>query len=133
MRLDPGTARTLSEQAARLAGAGEELSRFNESSPDLASLCGIETAALEARLILSGGACSRVEAAAQATLGGKPSEVYLSDVSALSRLETVVSLGESRIGARIAAFDAAAESAGSEELGSFIGLASGVIGLLKSF
>lgn len=132
IRLGQADAAVLAERTVTLAGAAEELSRFHEGSPELAALCGIETAALEARLILSGGACARLSEAARAAQEGRAAEVSLSDVSALSRLETVLSLGEARIGAQIAELDAATQTDGVERIGNFVGMASGVIGLVKS-
>lgn len=130
--LSPTSAPALAAVAEKLSAAAEELCQFNDGEPGLSGACGLETAALEARLILSGGACSRLSTAANAVLEGRRAEVRLSDVSALSRLETVLSLGEERIGAKLAEIDAAQQVDVTERIGSFVGLASGVVGLVKS-
>jgi hypothetical protein len=114
-----GKAMALSRQAADLMG-------FVDREPELSGECGIEVNAVEARALLSGDLAERLSG-----LRGTV-EVEESDLERLSRLEGVLALASSRIGARIRALDEAEGSALATKLGSMIGLATGAVGLVKS-
>lgn len=115
-----------------LAAAGQELAIFGETEPDLAGSCGVEICALEARSILAGGYLTRIHQAAQAAQLGRPVMLAANDVEALARLEQVITLGSSRIALKAASMDAQASQDGLAKVGTFVGLATGVVGLVKS-
>lgn len=134
VNLDPDMAGKLAQKTAYLIGAAQELSSFDEEDPVMAGECGVEICALEARTILSGGIPYRVLAKAQeAGRIRRPFMVPVSDLEAVSRLEAVVSMGASRIGHKIASLDAAIAQQPTNMIGNMIGIATGAIGLIKSF
>lgn len=118
---------TLASKGRALSEAAGELVRLHETSPDLTALAGVEVAALEARVILEGGAVDRVSRA----LSGSQSP-SAQDVEALSRLEGVLTVAESRIGTCMGAMEARESSAPMEKLAGFIGLATGAVSLVRS-
>lgn len=132
----PDVARRLAEKAAFVQMAGRELALFGETEPWLAAQCGVEIGCLEARTILSGGSAMRVGSLSwEAAESGRPVVLAAEDVEALSRLEGVLSISSARFSQAIATLDARMQSQGSlvESLGSVIGVATGVVGLIKSF
>lgn len=134
LNLDPVMAGRLAEKTAYLIGAARELSAFDEEDPVMAGECGVEVCALEARTILSGGVPYRVlDKAHEAGHTGRPYMVPVSDLEMLSRLEAVVAMGSSRISNKIAALDSAIAQEPAGTIGSMIGIATGAIGLIKSF
>lgn len=129
----PDQAGVLGERAERLGAGAQEFARLGENDPYLAAECGVEVGSLEARQLLSGGALQRISMAARESLKtGHPAQMAGSDLDTLSRLEGVVALGSSRIGIKMAAMDAEKQQEGLAKLGSFIGLATGAVGLYKS-
>ena len=132
LHFTPEQAAQLGRRAMGLAAAGQELAVFGETEPDLAGSCGVEICALEARSILAGGYLTRIHQAVQAAQLGRPVMLAANDVEALARLEQVITLGSSRIALKAAAMDAQAGQDGLAKVGSFVGLASGVVGLVKS-
>jgi hypothetical protein len=132
--LGPSEAVQLAEKAAALDGAARELCNFVDSDPSLAGECGVEVNAVEVRTLLMAGAPSRIFAGAtQAVKFGRRMEVSTSDLEQLSRLEGVISLSASRIALKSAAMDAAQGQEGMAKLGSIVGLATGAVGLVRSF
>jgi hypothetical protein len=131
---DPRTAALLAQRALSIQSSAAELAGLGEYDPVLAGECGVEVCSLEARTILSSGAPRRVAASAQeAAQTGRPAMIVTADLEALSRLEGVVALGSSRIGFHLASLDAAAAQEPTARLGNLVGLASGAIGLIRSF
>lgn len=131
---DPKTAALVADRALALQGAGAELASLGEQDPDLAGECGVEICALEARTIIASGAPSRVAAmAGEAARSGKPASILTSDLDAVSRLEGVLSLGSSRIGIKLASLDAQAAQEPTARIGNLMGLATGAVGLFKTF
>jgi hypothetical protein len=134
LMFSPYDAATLKSQAERISSAAGELAAFGETDPGLAAECGVEINALEARTILSGGAPARVIArTTEAIKHGRPAVLPIEDIQALSRLEAVVALGNSRISLRLASLDAEASQEPFARLSGLAGLATGAIGLVKSF
>lgn len=124
----------LVSRAVGLAGAAKELALFGEMDPELAGACGVEISALEARSLLSGGALDRiVQGSSTAAREGKPVALAAEDVEAFGRLEAVVALGSSRINLKLASMEAEASQEGLAKWGGLLGLATGAIGLIKSF
>lgn len=113
----------LAGRARRLASAAREFVSFAESEPMLAGRAGVEVLALEARGILGAGAAQR---AAQGM--AEPA-----DVETLVRLDGVVALAGARLESLEAAMEAAEGEGGFQKLAGIIGLASGAVGLIKSF
>lgn len=113
----------LAGRARQLASAAREFVSFADSEPTLAARAGVEVLALEARGILGNGAAQR---AAQ----GMPES---GDVETLVRLEGVVTLAGARMEGLEAAMEAAEGEGGFQRLAGIIGLASGAVGLIKSF
>lgn len=131
---DPRSAALLAERASRIQGSGAELAALGEVDPDLAGECGVEICSLEARTILASGAPSRVVAmAGEAARSGRPTAIETSDIEAMSRLEQVVALGSSRISLKLAALEAQAAQEPTARMGSLMGLATGAVGLFKTF
>jgi hypothetical protein len=131
---DPRTAAVLAERAVAIQGASAELASLGEFDPGLAGECGVEVCSLEARTILAGGAAGRVaQIAAEAAQKGQSAVIATSDLEALSRLEAVTVLGSSRIGLKLAALDAEAAEEPKARIGSLMGLATGAVGLFKTF
>lgn len=131
---DPRTAALLAERATAIQGAALELAALGEVDPGLAGECGVEVCSLEARTILSGGGPSRViQMAAEAAQRGQLVSIPTVDLEALSRLEAVTALGSSRITLKLAALDAAAAEGPKATIQSLMGLASGAVGLWKTF
>lgn len=129
----PEVAARLAEKASHVAMAGRGLAGFGEAEPWLASQCGVEIGALEARTILSGGAAERVGRAAQeAAQSRRPVLLASEDLEALSRLEGVLAVTTNRIEQTLALIEARESSSGMDGLGSFLGLATGAVGLFKS-
>lgn len=129
----PKEAQLLGQKALDLGLSAHEFAAFAAQDPGLAGECGIEVNALEARTILSGGACARLAGkCSEAGKTGRPVQVDTGDIEQLSRLEGVLALGSARIGLKVAAFDAAQGQEGMAKLGSIIGLATGAVGLIKS-
>lgn len=121
-------AASLGRRAQDAETAARELVRFGETDPDLAADCRVDLGSLEARIILSGGACRRIAEAA----GRQAGTVRAEDLDVLARLEDVVARSRDRIGVRLAAMDAAQAAAPIETLGSIIGFATTAVGLIKS-
>lgn len=133
MQFAPEYGPLLAQRTVGLAASARELALFGETDPDMAGACGVEVCALEARSLLAGGVLSRISAAAAAAVQKRTSVVLAAeDVETLSRLEAVVSLGSSRIDLKLAALNAEASQAGLANIGSMIGLATGVVGFIKS-
>lgn len=131
--LDPERAAVLVDRTIRLAGSARELASFGETDPFLASECGVEVGALEARMILSSGAVDRVaQAAAKAAQSGQMGSISADDLEALSRLEGVVALGSSKIALKLASLDAAASQEPVTRITNLLGLAGGAYGFIKS-
>jgi hypothetical protein len=131
--LDPEKAAILVDRTVRLAGSARELALFGETDPFLASECGVELGALEARMILSSGAVDRIaRAASEAIQSGRTATISADDIEALSRLEGVVSLGSSKIELKMAAMDASASQEPITRITNLLGLAGGAYGLIKS-
>jgi|FLYK01.1.fsa_nt_gi hypothetical protein len=129
----PHDAVRLAESVAKISEAARVLAAFGEADPGLASECGVEINALEARTILASGAPARVAArAVEAARTGRPAAVSAQDLEALSRLEAVVALGKSRIDLRLAALEAEASQEPLSRLAGLAGLATGAVGLIKS-
>ncbi len=129
-KLDPSQAAFLVERSVRLAGSARELSAFGEAEPHLASECGVEINALEARTILASGAVDRVaRAAAEAVQTRRHASLAAEDLEAVARLEGTVALGSSRIGLKLATLEAAARQEPSQQVNNLIAMGSGVIGL----
>lgn len=132
LHFSPEQAAQLGRRAMGLAAAGHELASFGETEPDLAGFCGVEICALEARSILAGGYLTRIARSAQAAQAGRPVILGGDDVEALARLEQVVALGSSRIALKTASMDAQAGQEGLAKVGSILGVATGIVGLVKS-
>lgn len=129
----PEAAGRLAQKAAYVQMAGRDLALWGETEPYLVHSTGLEVSALEARILLSGGAPARVvEAASRAARSGTPASVDAADLEAVARLEGILTVAASRLGQAIAAIDAQNRSSGFETLGTAIGLATGAIGLIKS-
>lgn len=121
------------ERTRVLADSARVITDFDETDPDLAGACGVEVCALEARSLLGSGVLSRVSAAiAAAAQKGTPFMLTEEDVAAMDRLEGSVSRGLSRIDLKLAALNAEASQQGLATVGSLIGLATGVIGFVRS-
>jgi hypothetical protein len=132
LQFGPETAKILAMKVEHVRMAGAELASFAEREPLLASDCGVEIAALEARTILGNGSAERLAAqAAEAERTRRPYMVSRYDLEAVSRLEGVVSLASSRIAQRYMVLEAAGSN--SIKLGSAISVVSGIAGLIKSF
>lgn len=129
LHFSPDQAAQLGRRALGLAAAGRELALFGESDPELAGSCGVEVSSLEARSLLAGGSLSRVVQAGQL---GRPVALSADDVEAVARLEQVVSLAQSRIALKTAAMDAEAGQSNLAKLGGIVGVATGIVGLVKS-
>lgn len=131
----PDVARRLAEKAAFVQMAGRELAHFGESEPWLAAQVGVEIGALEARTILAGGSAVRVgQEAEEAAMSGRAVVLAAEDLEALSRLEGVLATSSARMSQAIATLDARAQGPGiMDSLGSVIGLATGAVGLFKTF
>lgn len=100
----------------------------------MAGDCGVEVNAVEARTLILSGAPSRISSRGiEASRSGRPVQVDSSDLQQLSRLEGVISLAASRIALKRAAMEAAEGQEGMNKLGSVIGIATGAIGLVRSF
>lgn len=133
IQLGAQEASLLSEKVAQLVLSARVLSSFAEQDPGMAGECGVEVNALEARTILSGGACARISGrCSEAARMGRPAQIDQVDLETLGRLEGVLALGAARIGLKIAALDAAHGQEGMARMGSIIGLATGAVGLFKS-
>ena len=131
---DPRSAALLAKHAARIQGSGHELAALGEADPELAGDCGVEICSLEARTILASGAPARVVAmAGEAARRGQPTSIETADMEAVSRLEQVVSLGSSRIALKLSALEAQAAQEPTVRMGSLMGLATGAVGLFKTF
>lgn len=131
--LEPQQAADLMDRTVRLAGSARELALFGETDPFLASECGVELGALEARMILSSGAVDRVaQVAARAAQSGQRGSISADDLEALSRLEGVVALGSSKIALKMASMDAAASQEPISKITNLLGLAGGAYGFIKS-
>jgi len=134
LRFGPDSARELAERTFHLIGSGRELSLFGEQDPALAGECGVEICSLEARTILSAGAPYRVLSRAEEGMkSGRPIVIPMADLDQVSRLEAIVSMGSSRISHKLAAIDAEIAQRPAANLGSVVSLASGAIGLIKTF
>jgi hypothetical protein len=132
--LGPSEAVQLAEKAAALDGAARELCGFVDSDPSLAGECGVEVNAVEVRTLLMAGAPARLfRSGMEAGKSGRRMEVSTADLEQLSRLEGVISLSASRIALKSAAMDAAQGQEGMAKLGSIVGLATGAVGLVRSF
>lgn len=130
----PDVAAQLAEKAAYVQMAGGDLALFGETEPWLAAQCGVEIGALEARTLLAGGSALRVgQASREAAASGRGVVLAASDLEALSRLEGVLAVSSSRIGQALAILESRERGSGFESLGSVIGLATGAVGLIKSF
>ncbi len=129
----PEAAVRLAQKAAYVQMAGSDFALFGETEPFLVASSGLEVSALEARILLSGGAPARVaEAAGRAVLHGTPVTVDAADLEAVARLEGILTVAAARLGQAISQIDSQTQSSGLETLGSAIGLATGAIGLIKS-
>ena len=134
LTIHPAQAGPLAARIPGLAAAAREFSLFGEVDPDLARECGVEIGCLEARTLLSGGAPNRIAAeAAEAARLGRPAALEAEDLEAVSRLEAVVALGSARIALKQAALEAEASQEGLAKFGGLMGLATGAVGLIKSF
>lgn len=132
-RIDPVQAASLAERMVALAGSARELSLFDETDPHLAGECGVGLSALEARTILGSGAVDRIaRTAAEAARSGRPASLAADDMEAVSRLERVVALGSSMITLKLASMEAAARQEPVANVGTLIGLGTGLVGLIKS-
>lgn len=130
----PQDAAILAGKAEGLRLAAQEISAFQESSPQLAAQAGVEVCALEARTILAGGAVDRiVMAGTKAAESGRPLSMNGPDLDALTRLEGVVMVSEARIGSSLGTLEHAEAGGGMETLAGWVGLAGGVVGLVKTF
>lgn len=108
--------------------AARELVRFWTQEPALAGQASVEVLALEAKSILDGGAVERVLASIRSP---RPS-VHQADLEAVSRLETITSLSESRLQGLESALEADGVDAPIERIGSVVGLAATTLGLIKA-
>lgn len=110
--------------------AGHELARFADQEPGLASQCGIEISALEAKTLLGSGMIDRLSSMAEeAARMGSGFMARRQDLECINRLEGVVSLASSRIAQKYMAMEAA--DSGSAKLGTAISVISGVVGLVR--
>lgn len=134
MTIPPALAGPLAARIPGLISAANELSSFGEADPAFARECGVELGCMEARLILLGGAPSRVEAAMNGAVRlGQPAAIEVVDWDAVNRLEKVVASGLSQMDLKKASLEAEASQEGLAKIGSFMGLATGAVGLFKSF
>lgn len=132
-RLGSSDALFLAGRAAAIGQAAREFIAFADQDPGLAAHAGVEISALEARVLLSGGAVDRVASlASQAARLGRAFDVSGQDIEAVSRLEGVLALASSRIDFSLAGMAAAEAGAGPSMLGTYIGLATGAVGLFKT-
>ncbi len=123
----------LRRKAEQVRLAGSELAAFSDREPFLASECGVEISALEAKTILGSGTVDRViSAAAGGEQYGRGFTVSRGDLEAVHRLEGVLSLASSRIAQKYMALQGQADGSAAHSLGSAISLVSGVVGLVKS-
>lgn len=126
-------AEILGRRALEIGEGAEALSRFAQESPELAQMAGVEVSALEARSILLSGAVQRViQVALGSAQARRPASIGAADLESMTRLETVLALSGSRIGASVQSLDQQQARGGMDTLGSVIGLASGAIGLWKA-
>lgn len=131
--LRPQEAARLGDRAETVAMQARELALFGESDPELAAQCGVEIGCLEARQLLSGGIAQRIaDAARESVQTNRPLKLSEAHLEAISRLEGVVALGSSRIGVKLAAIEAAEKQETLSMLGSVAGVATGVVGFIKS-
>lgn len=122
----------LGHQAHQVAERARLLASFGETEPELASASGVEIGCLEARTILSGGAASRIIQKAQEAERTRRNVVIESnDIDQISRLGGVLSTSEVRIAHKESAM--AESESPLASLGSLIGIATGVAGLIKTF
>ncbi len=133
LKIDPRQAEFLMDRAVRLAGSARELSAFGETDPYLASECGVEINALEARTILASGAVDRVaRAAAESVQSGRHASMSAEDLEAVARLEGTIALGSSRINLKLAALESAASREPYDNVTGLISLGAGVVGFAKT-
>lgn len=133
LALEPDQAVMLVDRVVRLAGSAREFAMFGESDPFLASECGVEVGALEARMILSSGAIDRVaQAAAKTAQSGLRGSISADDLEAISRLEGVIALGSSKISLKMASMDAEASQGPISKITNLLGLAGGAYGFIRS-
>lgn len=132
IQFSPEVAPALLKKVQEVMLSGGELASFADRDPFLASECGVEISALEARTILGSGTPERVVAAAvEATRLGRAFSVSRYDLDGISRLENVVSTASSRIAQKYMALEAAGSN--SSKLGSAINAVAGLAGLVKMF
>ena len=139
-RFDPASARRLAGKIDLLRTAAGDFASFAEREPGLASDCGVEVQALEARSILSGGAPERIARAAfLAAESGRPAAVEQADLDSVERLERVTALAAERIDQRRRALEAQVAPAAAlgslvEKLAPMLGgiVVDRAFGLLKS-
>jgi hypothetical protein len=132
VQFGPEVARSLATKIRQMRMSGAELASFGEQEPALAAECGVEIAALEARTILAGAAADRILASAeQAAQANRPFLVHEADMRALTRLEGVVTLADSRIMQRYMALEGAESNV--SKIGAAINVVSGLAGLVRTF
>jgi hypothetical protein len=113
----PSDARLIGERSGQVVLSARELASFYEREPDLAARAGVETLALEAKMILR----------------ESPRAMSGRDLDAVQRLEGLVRLASGRIDACIASMDQAADREADpiNQLAGVIGMANGAFGLLS--
>ncbi len=114
----PSDARLMGERTEQVVLSARELVGFYEREPELAARAGVETLALEAKMIL--------REASSRGLSGR-------DLDVVHRLEGLVRLASGRIDACIASMDQAAGSQTDpiNQLAGMVGLANGAFSLLS--
>ena len=113
------------EVGVRLSGvlaSAQELSSFADSDPALASRAGVESLALEAKILSGDSSVRRLGSHAVSEDG----------LQKLQRLEGVVALSSQRMGECVASMDAEVSGRTVNNLSQIVGVAGGAIGLAKS-
>lgn len=127
----PEVATALLQKIREISLSGRELASFADREPFLASECGVEISALEAKTILGSGIPDRIAASAsEAARTGRGFFLHRSDLDGMNRLEGVISTASSRIAQKYMALESAASPA--VKLGTAINVVGGVINILKT-
>lgn len=127
----PEVAPALLRKVREVSLSGRELAAFADREPALASECGIEISALEAKTILGSGLPDRVAAVAeQASRQRTGFVLFRSDLEGINRLEGVISTASSRIAQKYMAL----ENSGSnvQKLGTVVNTVLGVVNVFKA-
>lgn len=124
----PEDAVYLAATAKSASMAARELVSFWSEEPELAGQASVEVLALEAKSILSGGALERISVASKSQ---KPT-LQRADLDAAFRLDTIASVSSARLAALAASMDGEESDAPLNRLGSIVGLAATVLGLVKT-